>query len=320
MNNYQKGFTLLELFISLAVGLVLFAGVLSIFVGLKTTSSETSSAGTLQENGRFVLSVLTDDLLREGFWGDMPSQLTANSLSAIPVIAGPDCVGQGINNASFPQAVGYFRSIWGMTAANTNAMGCIADASVGSDILQLKRVLSIPIVGATDVTQYFLNTNTTTGTLFSGVGAAAPPFVSNGRVWEYQHHVYYIRNEAQGAATVPVLMQGVLSVNNGMSFSPLVDGIEVIRFMYGVDADDDGDVDAFISANNMTQAFWNKNNSNILAVKIYVLARDILPDNNYTNTNTYQLGDLPVVVNDNYRRLLFTTTVTLYNARVDTWP
>ena len=87
-----------------------------------------------------------------------------------------------------------------------------------------------------------------------------------------------------------------------------------------VDADDDGDVDAFISSANMTQAFWNKNNSNILAVKIFVLARDSLPDNNYTNTNTYQLGDSPaLVVNDNYRRLLFTTTVTLYNARIDIW-
>jgi len=321
MNKYQKGFSLLEIFISLAIGLVIFAGVLTIFVGMKTTSTQTRSLGALQENGRFALSVLADDLLREGFWGNMSNQLTTNTLTAIPVIGGPDCVGQGLNNATFPQGVGTFRSLWGITAVNASPIGCINDANIGSDVIQIKRVLTPSIVGNTNATLYYLNSNNTAGAIFSGVGAGAPPTVNNGVVWQYQHHVYYIRDEVQGNLTVPVLMQGVLSVNNGMIFSPLIDGIEIIHFMYGVDADDDGDVDAFISPVNMTQAFWDKNGSNILAVKIFILARDILPDNSYTNTNTYQLGDLPpMVANDNFRRLLFTTTVTLYNARTDTWP
>ncbi|MCJ8296774.1 MAG: PilW family protein, partial [Colwellia sp.] len=124
---------------------------------------------------------------------------------------------------------------------------------------------------------------------------------------------------------VPVLMQGRLA-NLNMNFSPVIDGIEKIRFMYGVDTTIDptlpgyGVVDAFISADNMTQSFWdNAGGSRILAVKIYVLARGIRLDNKYTNTNTYQLGDLPFAVNDNYRRLLFSSTVTLYNSSVDAW-
>ncbi len=55
--------------ISLAVGLVLFAGVMSIFVGMRTTTAETTGYGELQENGRFAISVLSDDLLRQNFWG-----------------------------------------------------------------------------------------------------------------------------------------------------------------------------------------------------------------------------------------------------------
>jgi len=62
----------------------------------------------------------------------------------------------------------------------------------------------------------------------------------------------------------------------------------------------------------------------ILAVKIFVLARNVLPDNNYSNTKTYFLGDLNngqgISFNDNYRRLLFTSTITLHNALVDSWP
>ena len=72
----------------------------------------------------------------------------------------------------------------------------------------------------------------------------------------------------------------------------------------------------------MTLTQWdNGNNNRILAVRIYVLARSILPDNKYTNTNTYNLGDLSFTPEggDNYRRLLFNSTITLYNAGVDSW-
>jgi len=94
--------------------------------------------------------------------------------------------------------------------------------------------------------------------------------------------------------------------------------------MYGIDndtnIDDKGVVNMFLSAGNMTQALWNNAaNTKIIAVKVYVLARSILPDNDYTNTNTYRLGDVEFTPNDNYRRMLFTSTVTLFNARVDSW-
>ena len=67
MNSKQRGFTLLEILISLSVGLILVGGVMSAFVGMRTTSAETSSIGELQENGRFALNILTDDLLRQDF-------------------------------------------------------------------------------------------------------------------------------------------------------------------------------------------------------------------------------------------------------------
>jgi type IV pilus assembly protein PilW len=105
-----------------------------------------------------------------------------------------------------------------------------------------------------------------------------------------------------------------------MTLDMVVEGIEMMRFMYGVDSDNDGVVNAFISADSMTNAFWdNENGTTILAVKLYILARDILPDNKYINKNTYQLGDWQFTANDNYRRMLFNTTVTLHNARIDSW-
>ncbi|MEW6982139.1 PilW family protein [Colwelliaceae bacterium 6471] len=348
MMQKQQGFSLIEVFIALAVGLALLTGVLSVFVGMRTTTSETSSYGEMQENGRFAISVLTDDLFRQDYWGDLTKPMDIAVLRtnpAIPAVA-PDCNGEGINNGSFPGAVGKFRTLWGDTVTTANMMGCITDAKIGSDVIQIKRVISsaedlanplpdpVPAVG--DSNRYYLITDDNSGNIFRG--NTTPANIRNSQVWQYQHHVYYIREEAQGSNVVPVLRQGRLTADNGMQFDVLVDGIEMIRFMYGVDTDADGDtidyfggegdgiVDAYISADNMTADLWDNRNSRILAVKMYVLVRDIMPDNKYENTNTYTLGDIDVNFidgdgnGDNYRRLLFTSTVTLHNTRTDKWP
>jgi type IV pilus assembly protein PilW len=323
-NCHQKGFTLVELFVSLSIGLVLFAGVMSIFVGMRTTSAETSGYGELQENGRFAISLLSEDLLRQNFWGDYSGNFNLPAISLAAGVAAPinECTGGGLNNGTFPNGVGPFRTLWGQTVVNASPLGCFNDARLGSDVIQIKRVISLPLLAA-PAGNFHLASNITGGTIFtSGVA----PVINGSRIWQYQHHVYYVRDEVLGSSgnSVPVLMQGQLT--NQMSFAPVIDGIEMIRFMYGVDMTTDpnlpgyGTIDSFISAGAMNDALWNNaNGTRILAVKIYVLARNVLPDNKYNNTSTYQVGDLPVVVNDNFRRLLFTSTVTLFNGGVDAW-
>jgi len=347
MKRQQQGFSLIEVFIALAVGLALLSGVLSVFVGMRTTTSETSSFGELQENGRFAISVLSDDILKQNFFGELNAPMDAFLLRTSPTAADitTDCAGDGVNNATFPVAVGTFRTLWGKTAASASEMGCIDDAKVGSDIIQLKRTIAAPIavpspaaaVGEAD--RFYLLANVNEGEIF--VGNTVPANIDDiddAQIWQYQHHVYYVTEEGQGDNTVPVLRQGRLT-NDGMDFDVLVEGIESIRFMYGIDTDLDADttdyfggegdgiVDTFIAADDMTSALWSNNASRILAVKIFVLARDILPDLNYENNNTYIMGSdsagEDVVIEgggDNYRRLLFTTTVTLFNAREDKWP
>lgn len=324
----QNGFSLLEVFIALAIGLVIFAGVLSIFVGMRTTVGETSSYGELQENGRFAISVLSDDLLRQDFWGDYTGSINLASITPVPAAPAGECIGGGINNGTFPLAVGHFRTLWGETVTSTSIMGgCRTDAKIGSDVLQLKRVVAIPLVDGAGVPiviapagNFYFASNANNGAMFA---AGAVPTIKNARVWEYQHHIYYVRNETQGSNTVPVLMQGQLS--STLSFAPIIDGIEMIRFEYGIDAQIDptvagyGIVDAYIPASGMTNTLWDNATSRIIAVKIYVLARGIQEDKKYENKNTYKLGGFDYKVDDNYRRLLFSSTVTLYNASIDTW-
>jgi len=328
-----KGFTLVELMIAMSIGLVLFAGVISIFIGMRTTTAETSSYGELQENGRFAIAVLTDDLLRQNFWGEYSGILSSNELLSIPEDPpGNDCAGVagGLNNATFPNGIGPFRTLWGQTivAGALDPLGCFAmpvgtETAVGSDVIQLKRVRANPVPQANLIPgNFYLTSNTIEAGIF--LQGQQIPIISGSQLWQYQHHVYYVRNVTFGASTVPVLMQGQL-INGNMVFAPVIDGIERISFMYGIDTDIDtesigyGVVDAYVSAGVMNDNLWNNSNSRILAIKIFVLSRAAVEDRDYFNTNTYLLGNVPFVVNDRFRRLLFSTTVTLYNNGVESW-
>jgi type IV pilus assembly protein PilW len=335
MIKKQSGFTIVEIFIALSIGLTLIAGVLSVFVSMRTTSSETNSAGELQENGRFAMTLITDDLLRQDFWGDLVGNLDGGVLisSPDPATISGDCVGGGANNASFPIEIGAFRTLWGLSVTSATVMGgCIDDAKIGSDLIQLKRAmadaslnLTLPLVATiADMPDdlYYIISNANNAAIFSD-DAAVIPTVNIGRIWEYQHHIYYVREDSQGTNTVPVLMQGRLQndASNAMLFDIMVEGIEQLHFMYGVDTTDDGSVNAYISAPDMLQEYWdNANSVNVVAVKVYILARDILPDRKYTNNNVYQLGDISFDAGgDNFRRLLFSSTVSLNNARTNSW-
>jgi len=240
----------------------------------------------------------------------------------IAAAPGQDCQGEGVNNATLPTATGTFRTIWGVTTTSAANMGCITNALVGTDIIQLKRVVSAPLVNAPD-NDYYLVTNATEGEIIKGpVANAALPVINNSRIWEYQHHVYFISEDNVGYSNkVPVL--NLMSLGNNMSSQPIIDGVEHIRFMYGIDTTLDGNANKFLSAGNMTQALWdNEINSRIVAVKIYVLVRDLAKDVNYENKTNYQLGDLIYTVpvaDRNYRRMLFSTTVSLYNGDVKIW-
>ncbi|REL34766.1 PilW family protein [Thalassotalea euphylliae] len=317
--KYQRGFTILEIFISLALGLVLFSGVMSIFVGMYSTSDTTTRYGSMQETGRITISLLTDDLMRQGFWGELAMPLSNSNLLAVPAAPSSECRGGGINNGTFPGNIGTFRAIWGATPLNSAMMGCINDAKQGSDILQLKRAVALPTVGALDDDRYYLTTNMNAGQIFDGENT--PPVINNSQTWEYQHHIYYVSDDTLAGSSNVVPTLNLISLANSMWNQPLIDGVEMIRFLYGIDSDGNGNVDSFVSANNVTDAIWDgASSAKIRAVKVYVLVRDIELDPTYTNDTVYRLGDVNFnAAGDNYRRMLFSSTITLHNGDVRVW-
>ncbi|MFW9082622.1 PilW family protein [Pseudomonas sp. P2757] len=69
MKRNQRGFGLIELLITLALGLIVVLGVVQIFIAAKNTYISQNSAAAMQEDARFVLSKMIQEIRMVGMFG-----------------------------------------------------------------------------------------------------------------------------------------------------------------------------------------------------------------------------------------------------------
>lgn len=69
MNRALRGFTLIELLVALAISLLVVAGAVQVFIAAKRTYASQAVAADMQEDARFVLSALLQDIRMVGMFG-----------------------------------------------------------------------------------------------------------------------------------------------------------------------------------------------------------------------------------------------------------
>ncbi|MDO6513886.1 MULTISPECIES: PilW family protein [Neptuniibacter] len=66
----EKGFSLIELMIALVLGLFLIGGVISVFMGSSRSFNSNEALSRVQENGRFALELIAQDVRNTGYKGN----------------------------------------------------------------------------------------------------------------------------------------------------------------------------------------------------------------------------------------------------------
>jgi type IV pilus assembly protein PilW len=308
--------SLVELMVALVISLFLSAGLFTMFSMSSSNVTTTSQFNQLQENGRIALALMERDLSQLGFMADITGTdfiLGTNaSVTGAAVDDANDCVGAGLNNASLPNAQpAHFRRLWGFEqGVGGQSLGCLTDVNDKTDVVQIKRLLGPETLPAALLaTRYYVAATSSQAIFFKD----AVPALANSRIWEYQHHVYFIKDDADG---IPVLRRKTLSTTNGMNNEEqLVEGIENMRVLYGFDNDGDDTPDSFMPAADVTSLMWdNEVFQRLVAVRVYVLVRSTHKDNSYTNETNYQLGDKAIAApKDHFRRKVMSTTIVLEN-------
>lgn len=107
-NTYQKGLTLIEIMLALSIGIFITGGIIQLFINSKKTYELQDGLSRVQENGRFAIYTMQEDVRMLGYWGCMTN-------------ASGDLVGVEGNNKSDSVLI---RSAFDLTISNTIPLDC----------------------------------------------------------------------------------------------------------------------------------------------------------------------------------------------------
>lgn len=305
MNARARGFSLVELMVALAIGLLLVAGIAQIYVSSKQSYNVQDNLARMQEAGRYAVEAISEDLRLAGYWGNNGDVTTVGG--ATP----PDGTCTAATWGSMIE-----QRIFGL---NDTPAGydCIAStAHFGGDVLVVRyaKPEQTTAFQSTDKGDLFVRTSIFQGRLFrydpAGVLPAivATPPATTHRVVA---HAYYIAKASQAnpncpTVTVPELARERLK-GDVIERESLVRGIEDLQAEYGIDTNNDGMADRYVTAAGVTN--WRQ----VMTARIWLLARSECPEGGYTGTSDYTVSDKTRGGKDGFRRQLYTVTVALRN-------
>jgi type IV pilus assembly protein PilW len=149
--RYAKGFTIVEMLVALTLGMLLIAAILQVLGNHKLLVNTETSLSRVQESGRFVMGLLTNDIRKIGYHGcSDPSEMNV----VVMATSGVDADFGSTTLRGFEVgAGGAFSPAIVATDALIAIQGTAADqARIGSDVIQLKYAdrTGAKLIGNTD--------------------------------------------------------------------------------------------------------------------------------------------------------------------------
>jgi type IV pilus assembly protein PilW len=316
-----SGFTLIEMMISITIGLGILAGLVGVLASTSSNSKTNDRSAELMTNGRYALNSIKHELRQAGFRG----YTWAESLVPGPYSAPTNgCVG-----AEAGASVGAFISnlrqgVWG--ADNSNPFGgvgnCIPDADYagGNDVVVIRRLADTALAAAPAANTVYFASTYDKGQVFRG--SVAPPWSTTAPLpvplanFAVQEYVYFVRPwtvAATESPAIPALCRVWLQTDGTMATELVASGIERMQVQYGrlTTAPDMQYLDTLLgSSSDTNRTAWDDVNS----VRIWMLARSVAAEPGYVNTTVYPMGNSDFTApGDSFRRQVFAAVVQLRN-------
>jgi type IV pilus assembly protein PilW len=320
-----SGFSLIELMISITLGLIILTGVAVLFANTSRARDEIERVSRQIENGRYAIDLLTQDLRLAGFYGE----LNVVPFAAPAALPDPCSTTVADWNAAIPVHVqGYD----GAAGAPASCLPTSLNFQPGTDILVIRRARTCAAgaadcEAAADGKPYLQASLCTTEVAPSYVlglkGTAAFNLLhkknctTEADLRQYFVHIYYVSTDNGAGQNIPTLKRLELT-GAGWETKALVEGIEQFNVEYGLDMNGDGAPDTYVADPNdpagcnpaCQLAKW----MNVVTVQVHVLSRNLETSPGYTDNKTYHLGGVTYTpAATNYRRHVYSTLVRLAN-------
>jgi len=341
--------------IALAIGLGLLAALTTVFVNSSRSHTELARASQQIENGRFAIQTLQDEIWHAGFYGRHVAY-TAIEPTALPDPCSTNADTTVATPTPLQNALMFAVQGYNDPASVPAALTCLAAADfvANNDILLVRRAesrttpigsLAANTVYMQSVAEAYNPTNLQAmrpiiarGSPSTAFTQASPTSGELGEIRRYHVHIYFVApcSAPAGGGTsctganddngrpIPTLKRLEIGPTGAFQIVPLVEGVEKFQVEYGIDTPltglptgapyaGDGMPDSYVAAPTVAQF------SQVVAVRLHVLARTTEPSSGYVDLKTYDLGlhgtyEPNLVPSDRpYKRHLFTTVVRLQN-------
>jgi type IV pilus assembly protein PilW len=322
------GFTLVELMITLAIGMFLTLGLVQVFATSNESYEALSQAAQQIENGRHAVETLRSDLQHAGYYGEY---------GFAPAAAAPlpnPC--ELANLAVIRDALPFY--IQGYDAPAVSPIPCLDNANIvaGTDVLVIRRASTAVTAPAARVVnelymQAIADSNSSANPIIAR-GQDAFPLLKKDGVTPAENRKYMVRiyfvspcsmpaagtvcsAAADGGRPIPTLKRLDLAVNPAsgnleMRMESIAEGIESLQIDYGVDTTGDGVPDGALLTVPATVAAWG----NVTTAHLHVLARNVRATPGQVDAKTYDLGvGGTVTPGGSFRRHVFSAQVRLVN-------
>lgn len=326
---------MVEIMVSLVISLFLLGGIVQVYVANKATYKFSDSISRIQENGRFAMEIVAQDLRMAGFWGcaAFDPDDTENIVNNLdPTSAGynaflHDFVGMGAIQGTENDGLNGSDSFTLRGAkpnqvnihppyniATSDALNVTATNSIqADDIVMISNCRGADIFQVTGTTAAVADQNgivhTTGGvdpgnynpTTCKGGGnlhCLSQTYGSDSAMFEIQTVTYTI---AAGSSGEPALWRS----ENGTDVE-LVEGVEEMQILYGIDDDGDGFANQYVPVAAVPDM------NDVIAVRFMLLMRS--EDAFVAEVpQTYTYNGNTVTPNDRRLRQVFQTTIALRN-------
>lgn len=310
----QGGMTLIELMVSLALGLFLSWGAFTVYLTSKSNYRAAEVLTRLQENARFALETVEPDLRLAGFWG---RHSEAGLVSVGPGIA-VGCDGNDVTDWALDVAV----PVAAVDDGYDLACDAFSDARADSDVLVVRHAserTALPEAGTVQI-----HSDLALAAVFDD-GIIPPGFDAVAETRDLVVHAYYVDESSAFAPGTPSLRRQTLVDGGGVEDQELITGVENLQVQFGLDTDGDGAVERYVDPDSPAldpAAAGFLEDARVVAVRLWMLVRaEESPDPAFRDAREYRRPDADGEVirpggdpyPDRFPRIQVTKTVYLRN-------
>lgn len=301
-----SGFSIVELMVGLAIGLMIVAAMLQTFSASTANSGLNASVAEMQTNGRYALDVLRREIRHAAL---KPMVWDASQLAVTSTAAARDYgCGAGV-------ATNLGQGIVASNEASLFPSTCFSSARTDrfylrGDMLMLRRAAADAVTTYASGAPY-VRVGYGAGQVFVGGTDTPSTSIPTPRYdFPLRNDIYFVNawtTSSNESPRVPALYRLILQPGATTTTAELVaSNVEHFQLQFGQVIEPTTGTLQYFNAGGVTD--W----SAVTSVRVWLLLRATQPEPGFAS-GSYDIGDLRYTPNDNFRRIVLSSTVDVRN-------